>query len=129
VIVSSFSCPHCHYSNNEIQPAGEILSQGVEFVLQVEENEDLNRQIIKSDYCSVTIPQLLLEIPSRTQKGEITTVEGILQRVSRGLEQDQAKRQEEHPEDYENIKAFLKRIEDCQTLETKFTVVSQRDRV
>lgn len=123
VILSSFSCPHCHYSNNEIQSAGDILDHGIEWNLRVEESVDINRQVIKSDYASISIPELDLEIPGKTQKGEITTLEGILDRVYNGLDQDQARRKEEHPEDYEKIQKFLERIRDAQALTIPFSLV------
>ncbi|XP_035704705.1 zinc finger protein ZPR1 isoform X1 [Folsomia candida] len=122
VILSSFSCPHCHYSNNEIQSAGDILDHGIEWNLRVEESVDINRQVIKSDYASISIPELDLEIPGKTQKGEITTLEGILDRVYNGLDQDQARRKEEHPEDYEKIQKFLERIRDAQALTIPFSL-------
>ena len=37
---------------------------------------DLSRQVVKSDYASITVPEIDLEIPSNSQKGEITTIEG-----------------------------------------------------
>ena len=42
---------------------------------------DLSRQVVKSDYASITVPEIDLEIPCLSQKGEITTVEG----KSRGI--------------------------------------------
>ena len=29
VVVMSFECPHCHYQNNELQPAQQIAERGV----------------------------------------------------------------------------------------------------
>jgi zinc finger protein len=29
VVIMSFSCPHCHHHNNELQPAQEIAERGV----------------------------------------------------------------------------------------------------
>jgi C4-type Zn-finger protein len=43
---------------------------------------DLNRQLIKSDSASVLFPSLDFEIPPKTQKGEISTIEGF---ISTGL--------------------------------------------
>ena len=46
-------------------------------------------QVVKSDSASVTIPELEFEIPSSTQKGTITTVEGILSDAAMGLRDTQ----------------------------------------
>lgn len=65
----SFSCDHCGFSNNEIQPGGQIQEKGVRIILQVSSVADLNRQLVKSDSTSVYIPEVLLEIPAFSQKG------------------------------------------------------------
>ena len=43
------------------------------------------RQVVKSDSATVTIPELDFEIPAATQKGSITTVEGLLSDASENL--------------------------------------------
>ena len=53
---------------------------------------DLDRQIIKSDAASLSIPSLQLEIPPHTQKGSITTIEGMLKTAASNLERDQGER-------------------------------------
>jgi zinc finger protein len=128
VILSSFACPHCNFSNSALQSAGEILPRGIELILRVEQMEDLDRQVIKTDHCSVQVPELELEIPAGTQEGEITNVEGILRRVKEGLEQEQPRRKEEHPEDFESIEKFLGKIKACLSLEMQFTLVGNNGR-
>lgn len=39
VILMSFSCPHCHYANSEIQPGGPIQELGVKYSLQTSQKE------------------------------------------------------------------------------------------
>uniref|UniRef100_A0A8C1IPS2 Zinc finger protein ZPR1 n=1 Tax=Cyprinus carpio TaxID=7962 RepID=A0A8C1IPS2_CYPCA len=89
IIISSFSCPHCNWTNTEIQSAGRIQEQGVLYTLQVKTKEDMNREVVKSDSASTRIPQLDFEIPAFTQKGSLSTIEGLLDRAVMGLEQDQ----------------------------------------
>jgi zinc finger protein len=43
----------------------------------------LNRQVIKSDYATLLLPQIELEIPA--QRGEVTTIEGILSTSAKNL--------------------------------------------
>jgi C4-type Zn-finger protein len=45
----------------------------------------LRRQVVKSNSATVTVPELQFEIPPGTQKGVITTVEGLLTDASTGL--------------------------------------------
>lgn len=65
----SFSCEECGYENNEIQSGGKIADKGVEITLKVASNQDINRQVVKSDYSSIKIVELDFEIPSKSQKG------------------------------------------------------------
>lgn len=39
IIVSAFECPHCHYTNNEVQSAGQIAEKGCEYTLRVTKPE------------------------------------------------------------------------------------------
>ena len=45
IIISSFDCEHCDYSNNEVQFGGEIKERGVKYTFTVQTPEDLNRQV------------------------------------------------------------------------------------
>jgi len=38
----------------------------------------LNRKLIKSEFATITIPNIGLEIPPKTQKAKLTTIEGYL---------------------------------------------------
>lgn len=98
LVIASFSCPHCRYTNNEVSFGGEIQVKGSVCELTVTTAKDLNRQLIKSDSATVRIPQLEFEIPPKTQKGEITTIEGILQGAVRNLSMYQRERLQQDPE-------------------------------
>ena len=78
IIVMSFSCPHCGYKNTGIEDAEELAPQGIHFVLTVKTSKDMDRRIIKSNYASLSIPCCGLEIPSMTQKGKLSTIEGFI---------------------------------------------------
>ena len=92
IIVMSFSCDNCNYRNTEINFGGEIQEKGEIVTLRMSCGDDLNRQIIKSDSCSMTIPQLELEIPPGTQRGSMSTIEGMLKRAAQNLEVMQPER-------------------------------------
>lgn len=122
-VVMSFHCDHCGYENNEIQPAGEIEPSGCKITLQIKCVNDLNRRVVKSDRTSVRFIELDFEIPANSQKGEVTTIEGIINRSIAGLEQDQPVRRIEHPEVASQIDAFIGKLQSLKTVETPFTVV------
>ena len=78
IVVMSFSCPHCGYKNSSIEDAEELAPHGILFILQVKTSKDMDRRIIKSNYASLKIPCCDLEIPSMTQKGKLSTIEGFI---------------------------------------------------
>lgn len=59
LVISSFDChdDECGEHNNEVTFGGEIQLQGCSFTLEVTEQKDLDRQLIKSDSASVLLPE------------------------------------------------------------------------
>ncbi|KAJ8941932.1 hypothetical protein NQ318_013265 [Aromia moschata] len=123
LVLMSFRCENCGYENNEIQSGAQVGEKGVRFTLIVETERDLNRQVVKSDNTSVKLVELDFEIPASSQKGEITTVEGIINRSIVGLEQDQPLRRIQHPETATQIESFIEKLKKLKELETPFTLV------
>ncbi|XP_024878175.1 zinc finger protein ZPR1 [Temnothorax curvispinosus] len=123
VVLMSFECEHCGYRNNEIQSGGKITEKGIKITLQVATPQDLNRQVVKSDYTGIRIPHLDFEIPAQSQKGEITTVEGIIDRSISALEQDQPRRREEFPDTAIEIDIFISKLRALKILDEPFTVI------
>eukprot|EP01095_Lingulamoeba_sp_RSL-Kostka_P000811 TRINITY_DN1108_c3_g1_i1.p1 TRINITY_DN1108_c3_g1~~TRINITY_DN1108_c3_g1_i1.p1 ORF type:complete len:534 (-),score=211.99 TRINITY_DN1108_c3_g1_i1:11-1576(-) len=124
VILMSFRCDHCGWSNNEIQSGGIIQEFGCDFQLTVEDMNDLNRQIVKSEYASLSIPEIQFEIIRGIQKGGLTTVEGILRRAMEGLAQEQPVRRIMDPENAQKIDDYIKVLEKAAEGESfPFTVV------
>nr|XP_046238317.1 zinc finger protein ZPR1 [Scatophagus argus] len=123
VIVSSFSCPHCSWSNTEIQSAGRIQDQGVCYTLKVKTKHDLNREVVKADSATTRVLELDFEIPPFTQKGALTTIEGLLDRAVAGLEQDQPVRRATDPEVAEKIDKFIQKLRKLKEVENEFTLV------
>uniref|UniRef100_A0A1I7YZN6 Zpr1 domain-containing protein n=1 Tax=Steinernema glaseri TaxID=37863 RepID=A0A1I7YZN6_9BILA len=122
VIIVSFSCEHCGHRNNELQSGEAAQEHGTEIVLTAKLPEDLNRQIVKSEYAQLEIPELELVIPHKSQTGEITTVEGVLTRVKSGLLQNQELRRIQNPEGAEKIDRFIEKMDACLELKTPFTL-------
>ncbi|CAH2311625.1 zinc finger ZPR1 [Pelobates cultripes] len=65
IIVSSFTCEECSWSNTEVQSAGRIQEQGVRYSLTVRNKWDLNHEVVKTDYATTRIPELDFEIPAK----------------------------------------------------------------
>uniref|UniRef100_A0A1B0ANG5 Zinc finger protein ZPR1 n=1 Tax=Glossina palpalis gambiensis TaxID=67801 RepID=A0A1B0ANG5_9MUSC len=123
IVLMSFKCGYCGFENNEVQSASEIQKRGIRIALNVQTRTDLNRRVVRSDYTCVQIPEVELEIPAQTQKGEITTVEGIIDRTIRGLNQDQEKRKVEHSDAAAAIDAFIERLQALKEMKTSFTLI------
>ncbi|CAK7318137.1 Zinc finger protein ZPR1 [Vulpes lagopus] len=123
VIVSSFSCEHCGWSNTEIQSAGRIQDQGVRYTLTVGAQEDMNRQVVKTDSATTRIPELDFEIPAFSQKGALTTVEGLISRAISGLEQDQPARRANEEPVAERIDEFIVKLKELKQVASPFTLI------
>lgn len=123
IVLMSFTCQHCGLENNEVQSGAEIKPKAIKLKLIVDDVRDLNRRIVKTDYTSVRIEELDFEIPAKSQKGEVTTVEGIIDRVVNGLTQDQDKRRIEHPDVAAQIDAFVGKMQDLKRVEQPFTMI------
>lgn len=53
--------------------------------LKIENKEDLNRYVITTDYTSMQVKEFDFEIPSMSQKSQVTTIEGILTKTVTNL--------------------------------------------
>ncbi|KAG7259819.1 hypothetical protein CRUP_025368 [Coryphaenoides rupestris] len=123
VIVSSFRCDHCHWSNTEIQSAGRIQDQGVRYTVRIRSTDDLNREVVRSDSALTKIPELDFEVPAFTQKGSLSTVEGLLDRAVAALEQDQPVRRAAYPDVALQIEEFIGKLQKLKDVEEGFTLV------
>ncbi|XP_052298250.1 uncharacterized protein LOC102629443 isoform X2 [Citrus sinensis] len=86
VIVMASTCDACGYRNSELKPGGRIPEKGKRITLFVKNINDLSRDLIKSDTAGVKIPELDLELAGGTLGGIVTTVEGLITKISESLE-------------------------------------------
>ncbi|KAF3674589.1 putative peptidyl-prolyl cis-trans isomerase FKBP17-1, chloroplastic-like [Capsicum annuum] len=68
--------------DRKLKPGGPISEKGKKITLHVENIKDLSRDVIKSDSAGVEIPELELELASGTLGGMVTTVEGLVTKIS-----------------------------------------------
>lgn len=92
IIVMTLMCEDCGFRNSEVSFGGAIQDKGLHLTWTVRSTDDLNRQVIKSDSCTLVVKELELEIPSQTQRGTISTLEGVLLRAAENLELQQPER-------------------------------------
>lgn len=113
VIIMSTTCQSCGYKSNEVKTGGAIPDKGRRVVLEVVEKDDLTRDILKSETCSLSFPELSLDLTPGTLGGRFTTIEGLLGQV---YEQLEAKVLETEPgqmpaEEERRWAAFLARLQ------------------
>eukprot|EP01132_Coremiostelium_polycephalum_P004655 gene4655-5817_t len=123
VILFAFHCPECGYKSNEVRPAGSICEKGVHFELTVKTQKDLDRQIVKMDSATLTIPVLDFEIPPSTQKGSLNTIEGFLKQSISGITHTAQSIKETQPEDALKLFEFISKLNNLLELETPFTLI------
>ncbi|KAK2997174.1 hypothetical protein RJ639_026042, partial [Escallonia herrerae] len=70
----------------ELKPGGCIPAKGKKVTVRVTSIGDLSRDVIKSDTAGVSIPEIDLELGSGTLGGQVTTVEGLITKISESLE-------------------------------------------
>ncbi|OTA55226.1 zinc finger protein zpr1 [Hypoxylon sp. EC38] len=85
VVLMSTVCTDCGYRSNDVKTGGEIPELGKKITLRVETPEDLARDILKSESCSLECPELNLQVNPGTLGGRFTTVEGLLTQVRNDL--------------------------------------------
>ncbi|KAM2949222.1 hypothetical protein FF1_036139 [Malus domestica] len=125
ILLSAFECPHCNERNNEVQFAGEIQPKGCCYRLEVPSGDPkmLNRQVVKSESATIKIPELDFEIPLESQRGSLSTVEGILLRAADELQALQEERKKVDPQTAEALDQFLLKLRACATADIPFTFI------
>jgi len=85
VIIMSTSCDSCGYKSNEVKSGTEIPPLGKRITLKITSVADLSRDILKSETCGLSVPEIELELTQGSLGGRFTTVEGILTQVRNQL--------------------------------------------
>jgi zinc finger protein len=74
-------CDSCGYKSNEVKSGGSISEKGKRIKLILSDTDDFSRDILKSETCGLSIPEIDLELTPGTLGGRFTTVEGLLCQV------------------------------------------------
>tara|TARA_Y100000310_G_C20421219_1_gene686772 strand:- start:28 stop:495 length:468 start_codon:yes stop_codon:yes gene_type:complete len=83
----SVTCKSCKYHKADIEAKEEKSPCKLEF--ETEKKEDLNTMIVKSAQAKVKIPTLRMSVgPNVASNGYITTIEGLLNRFKKIIEQE-----------------------------------------
>lgn len=121
VAVMSFECRHCNTINNELQAVGDMQEKGIRYKVKCELDEDLQRQVVKTEWSEIKIPEIEFEV--KRQPGLVTTIEGILERAEAGMKQMMELNSGMSEEDKEKVKAFLAKLMRCKLMMQDFTLI------
>ena len=78
----AFSCDICGHRSSEIKQGGGIAPKSSKITFKVQNPEDINRDVFKSDTAEITIPEIDFTLTPGTLGSLYTTVEGLLQKAS-----------------------------------------------
>ncbi|KAG0200239.1 nucleolar zinc-finger protein [Mortierella sp. GBA30] len=123
VIIMSTTCDECGYKSNEVKAGGPVSEFGKRITLKIEDAEDMSRDILKSETCGLSIPEIDLELNSGTLGGRFTTVEGLLRQVHDELSSKVPHESEDQPERRRVFTKFLDSLEKVMSLEIKSTLI------
>ncbi|XP_009864358.1 PREDICTED: zinc finger protein ZPR1, partial [Apaloderma vittatum] len=84
VIIMATNCDSCGHRTNEVSRGASVEPQGTRIILRITDPSDMTRDVLKSETCSVEIPELEFELGMGALGGKFTTLEGLLKGL-RGL--------------------------------------------
>lgn len=120
----AFQCEYCGAKSSEVKGGGQISDKGKKVILHANDPRDGNRSVVKSDSCSVEIPEAGLELGVGTLGSLVTTVEGLIMKVYEAMTSrvnffgDSATSEEK-----ERFLQFLRVLENCAAGNEPFTLI------
>lgn len=81
VIIMATTCDICGYKSNEVKSGGAVSELGKKIELKLTCEDDLHRDVLKSETCALEIPEIDLHLTTGSLGGKFTTVEGLLRQV------------------------------------------------
>lgn len=79
VVIMATNCDTCGHRTNEVKSGSGIEPYGLRIEVLVKGTEDFSRDVLKSETCNMSIPELELDGGYAALGGRFTTVEGVLQ--------------------------------------------------
>ena len=120
IIISCFKCDVCGYKNTGVRGGGGISEKGTKFTLSVENEDDLNRDVFKSETSKVVIPEVGFETSEGSMGSMFTTVEGIIDKICTQLLDTPFSTGDSS---INSLNDFVLKLRDLQQLKKKFTFI------
>ena len=128
------NCYACGYRDNEVKSGGAIADKGKRITLKVQDEEDLARDLLKSDTAGLEIPEIDLVLQPGTLGGRFTTMEGLLNEIYTELSTkvfrtgDSAhvglgQADKDITADERTFQEFLSGLKECMSASREFTLI------
>jgi len=82
LIIMAFSCDKCGAKSREVKVGGETSEKAKRITLKVNHEDDLKRDLFKSETAIIKVPEIELELTLGDIGGIYTTVEGLVEQVN-----------------------------------------------
>jgi len=97
---------------------------GKKITLNITDPSDMSRDVLKSDTCSIAIPELDFEMGGMSVGGKFTTLEGLLTDILDQVERNSLwSGDAAAPDVAERMKDFKAKFEECIAGKGKFTLI------
>nr|WCZ58764.1 zinc finger protein ZPR1 [Seculamonas ecuadoriensis] len=126
IVLMAFKCDQCGYKSTEVKPGGAISAKGRRITLRVTNEEDMARDVLKSESATVLVPELELELGEGTLGGMFTTIEGLLLKAEEQLRLSTGAfmvGDSSDPEHRARFAQFLERLREYATGVHEFTII------
>ncbi|KHJ78825.1 ZPR1 zinc finger domain protein [Oesophagostomum dentatum] len=125
VIIMAMTCDNCGHKTSEVRSGGPIKDHGCRLSITIREDADLARDVLKSDTCSMRIPELDLEVGPGALCSRFTTVEGLLTATKDQLSDQSSFFMGDSAtnKDRNQIQNFLEQFDDILSLKKVVTLV------
>lgn len=122
----AFKCDYCGYRSNEIKTGGRISPKGLRLTLHVESEDDLKRDVLKSETALLVIPEVHLELVPGTLGGFFSSVEGTIAQVKEqlnNLPQAAFAMGDSADENSKTMMQFIAELDDLLSVKKPFTFI------
>merc|ERR1712224_307975 len=125
IIVMAFTCEHCGARSSDVKTGGGIAPQGKKMVLKVDGEEDMNRDVFKSETATVIINEIGLEITQGSLGAVYSTVEGLFGKlIETFCENNPFVKGDSAESDFKNrFDEFIAKLEKYKEGKEKFTLI------
>ena len=125
VVIMATVCDLCGAKTNEVKAGGGIEAEGKKITLKVTDPTDMSRDVLKSETCSILIPELEFEMGGHAIGSRFTTVEGLMDNVLENVLQNSfwGAGDGMAPDLAEKMEKFKQKFGRFQAVEEHFTLI------